>query len=575
MTEVWIRHQPIQTSSPVLAVLSGPNGVWAGGLGGVAWFEDDVGWKPLVSGLPLTTVTALAAGAGLLLAGGLGGIARSSDRGHSWSVASIPDGAATVTSLALSPSFAEDGEALAATLDNGILRSTDFGRTWTAASFGLRSHEILAFAWGRDGTVFAATRAGLHRSTNSGRAWRVVAGTEDIAVAAVAALPDGSVLAAPETGPPVRFNPVQSEAVPLPGLPETLQTWSLMATAARTVLLGSSKHGMFLSPDGGETWSTVSPECAIAFTGADGRIYAGTETGVVVSHDGGTTWFPLPPPPLSDLRRLLTVGGNLLVFGANSPPVLRDPDVGWTSIPSVPLPLSGLFVPPDDAVFASGPNGLFRSLDRGGSWEQAVSGDAGQVGQMTFLPGGRGWAGVTPDAAILSTEDGGRTWNRLHAPFGVLPVVALLAIPGASDRSDPSLTAATYDNRQRTVCLWRSDDGGDRWVRGADSFTPWPVIATCASPPVIAIGNTITVRCPDGRWQHTAIDDTGIRRVVGDGMSLVALGVEGLWRSEDGGMAWTRDDMQLPLEKVIDVAFDPTGLHVLLAGQQVWSRRFP
>jgi photosystem II stability/assembly factor-like uncharacterized protein len=357
-------------------------------------------------------------------------------------------------------------------------------------------------------------------------------------------------------------------------MPETLQTWALMATDTRKILLASSGHGMLLTPDGGKTWSTVSPECAIAFAEADGRIYAGTETGLSISHDGGATWSSLPAPPLSDLRRLLTVGGNVMAFGANSAPVLRDADGDWNSMTGVPLPLSGIFASPGDAIFASGPHGLFRSLDRGVSWEQVVSGETGQVSQMTFLPDGRGWAGVTPEVKILSTEDGGETWNGLPAPFGVLPVMALLAIPGESARSAPLLTVATYDNRQGTVGLWRSDDGGVRWVRGADSVTPWPVVATCATPPVIAIGDTITVRSPDGRWQHSAIDDTGIRRVVGNGSLVIALGVDGLWRSEDAGTTWTRDDMQLPIERVMDIAFDANDLHVLLAGQQVWSRRF-
>jgi hypothetical protein len=97
MTPNWHRHPPIAIPSPILSVLPGPNGVIAGGLGGVARY-DERGWHPLLPGLPLTSVTALALAGETLLAGGTGGIA-------------------------LSPAFAEDGTALAATLDNGVLRS--------------------------------------------------------------------------------------------------------------------------------------------------------------------------------------------------------------------------------------------------------------------------------------------------------------------------------------------------------------------------------------------------------------------------------------------------------------------
>jgi hypothetical protein len=276
---------------------------------------------------------------------------------------------------------------------------------------------------------------------------------------------------------------------------------------------------------------------------------------------------------LSDLRRLLAVDGNVLVYGANTPPILRTSDNEWIVLEHCPLPLSGLFLSTERAIFASGPKGLFRSSDLGTSWDQLVAGPDGQVGQMTFLLDGRGWAGVTPDNALLRTEDGGRTWERLPAPFGVLPVIALLAVPGPANRAIPTLTAATYDNRQQTVCLWRSDDGGARWVRGADSSTPWPVVATCAMPPLVAIGNTITVRSIDGPWHQTAIGETGIRRVVGYEESLIALGIERLWRSEDVGLTWVRDDLQLPIDQVVDIAADSSGISVLLSGQRLWSRR--
>ena len=92
---------------------------------------------------------------------------------------------------------------------------------------------------------------------------------------------------------------------------------------------------------------------------------------------------------------------------------------------------------------------------------------------MTFLPDGAGWAGLTTDGALLRTGDSGQTWERLGAPFGVLPLVALQAIPGA-DASSPSLTAATYDGRQQAVALWRSDDGGAHWRRGETRSPPGP-----------------------------------------------------------------------------------------------------
>src|SRR5215217_7964493 len=137
MSGVWRHYPRIDLPSPVLALLTNQDGLWAGGFGGVARYTVTDGWTLLTAGLALRSVTALAHAGGSLLAGGDGGIARSPNGGLSWQQCSVPGNVGTVTDLALSPRFQEDGMALAATLDNGILRSTDSGQSWQASSFGL------------------------------------------------------------------------------------------------------------------------------------------------------------------------------------------------------------------------------------------------------------------------------------------------------------------------------------------------------------------------------------------------------------------------------------------------------
>jgi hypothetical protein len=67
-----------------MALACGPEGLWAGGIGGVAWRPTGGVWEPRLSGLPLTTVAALTYADGWLLAGGAEGIARSDDGGLTW-----------------------------------------------------------------------------------------------------------------------------------------------------------------------------------------------------------------------------------------------------------------------------------------------------------------------------------------------------------------------------------------------------------------------------------------------------------------------------------------------------------
>lgn len=563
----WDRWPPIELASPALAVLAGSDGVWAGGLGGVARYTAEAGWTPLPAGLAVTSVIALARGAGCLLAGGAGGIARSADDGRSWQQSALPGGASTVTAIALSPTFAHDGTALAGTLEHGVLRSTDAGRSWQASGFGLPSREILGLAWGAAEAVVAATPAGLARSPNAGRSWRVCAGAEGIGFAALAARADGTVLATSDAGPLLRSTGDLTTWTPVGCMPEDVGTWALTCAPDGGLLLGTADHGILRSTDDGSTWSPVSQERAFCFAAGETHLFAGTNAGVMVSADGGRAWTELPPAPLHDWRRLLVVEGMVLVTGASSPPVLRGRNGDWTPLEQMPLPLAGLWRSTDGQLFASTPDGLFRSGDAGVSWETVIEGEAGCVARMTFLPTGDAWAGVTPDGAIVRTRDGGRSWERFPAPFGVLPLVGLQALPGAA-----SLMAATFDERQRAVGIWRSDDGGATWARGADSHTPWPLVATHGTPPAVTVGNVVTVQQPDGTWRQTRAGTTGIRRLVADDARMFALAGNGLWRSDDRGATWARDDAGLPVERVLDVALDSGVFFVLLTGGLVWSR---
>jgi photosystem II stability/assembly factor-like uncharacterized protein len=565
MNDEW-RHVPrIDLPSPVLALLASQDGLWAGGFGGVAQYTELDGWTLLSAGLALRTVTTLARNYGSLLAGGEGGIARSLNGGLAWQRCSVPGEVGTVTDLALSPRFEEDCTALAATLDSGILRSTDYGQTWHASSFGLQSPEVAALAWGTDETVVAATPSGLFRSPNAGRAWRALASTADTAFAALAVVGDGEMVAAPEMGPLLRSSRLLTDWSPAGDLPAEVRASVVLASGDSRLVLGTADHGILHSIDGGYTWSAVSGETAISLAADETRVFAGTAAGVLQSEDGGETWTDLPPAPLHDLHRIQVVDGRPVISGRNCPAVINDPDGSWTDLSTVPLPLTGLFASSQDALLASTPHGLYRSDDRGRSWQSVVTGTAGCVMQMTFDAEGRGWAGVTADGGMMRTEDDGRSWARLGAPFGVLPLVALQSLPGL-------LIGATYDERQHAVAIWRSEDAGERWTRGSDAFTSWPVVATCGSPPLVTVGNVIAVQETDGMWHRTAVGEMGIRRVVGTGTLVFALAGDGLWRLDERGGSWFRDDIGLPLAQIADIALAGKTLYALLAGGWLWSR---
>lgn len=550
----------IAVPSPVIALAVTDEGLLAAGFGGVARLAGEE-WV-LLAEVPLRSVTALAVSEGVLLAGGDGGLARSGDGGRSWQRCAAPEVEGPVSSLVLSPCFADDGVALAATVDAGVLRSSDGGWSWTEANFGLPSWHVLALAWTDGETVVAATAAGLARSPNEGRAWRLIEAAPAGEYGALARLASGEVLAAPAEGPPLRSAGTLAQWSEVPGLPDAIRVSAMHVTGDR-IVLGSENAGLLRSTNDGETWSQVSTVGVLCLAADERQMWLGTADGVWRSTDGGTTWDSIAPPPLHDLRRLLVVAGRPLLVGLHSAPLIAEGD-GWVELESAPRPLATLADAPDGALLASSPAGLWRSADHGQTWQEVVAGPAGSVTQITFSPEGTGWAGIA-DGALLRSGDGGRNWERRDAPFGVLPLVALQVATGM-------LLAATYDARQRAISLWRSEDDGAHWTRGGDAIVSWPLVAMCGEPLTVIVGSTIAVRQVDGSWRQATVGATGFRRVVSNGETLFALAVDALWRSDDMGASWVRDDAGIAGDELLDVAWDGEVLYALSRGGRVTWR---
>jgi photosystem II stability/assembly factor-like uncharacterized protein len=563
----WQQFPPVSIPTPVLALAEGDNGLWVGGLGGVAWRPTNRAWETRLSDLPLTRVAALSYAGGWLLAGGAEGIARSSDGGLTWRLGKT-DSRAQVTAIVASPRFATDGTALAATIGDGILRTSDAGRTWDWANFGLEDFEVMALAWAKGDTILAGTASGLYRSPNGGRAWRLIDG--GLPVAALAFLPNGGVVAALEEERLLRSEDGGIRWTAHSRLPEGVLATALLATPAGMLLLGTATHGLLRSTDEGESWSQADQHATLTFLNGSaelGELYAGTDGGLLASIDDGVTWQPETVPPIHDLRRLFIVGGRPLLAGPHTGMVRYHPEMGWSMLPEAPAPLTAASLGPGGSLFRAGPTGLARSTDAGESWQILVPGEAGQVEQFTFGAAGLGWAGRSQGGHLLQTQDGGATWTPRESPFGMLHLLALQVTP-------EMIIAITYDLQQQVVQPWRSFDGGQSWARGAKVQTPWPLTATYDTPALFTIGNILYLQQSGDHWLEIRIgsEESAVRRIVGNSEVLLALTTNGLYHSLDQGQSWTESDDELPAAQVMDIALAENIVYVLLAGGQVWSK---
>lgn len=177
----------------------------------------------------------------------------------------------------------------------------------------------------------------------------------------------------------------------------------------------------------------------------------------------------------------------------------------------------------EGAILAAGPDGVFRSDDRGGTWHEACDGlTTSYVRWLAFHPdiSDREFAGTEP-AGIFVSHDGAGTWRaclevaELRDRFGwFLPY---------SPEAGCVRGFAFHGNRVYAAIevggVLRSDDAGETW-RLAGGSTGEPVFDIPPEHKVFA----------DVHWvaSHPSSPD-----------SVFAATAKGLYRSSDGGDTWT------------------------------------
>jgi photosystem II stability/assembly factor-like uncharacterized protein len=546
----------IRLPSPILALAGDGHGggVYAGGTGGVAHFAPDAGWTPLISGLPLSGISAFAASDDWLFAGGVEGLARHSQAG--WQLTSIEGEGRSIAALALSPIFEQERAALAGSLENGIFRSEDAGASWHPSNFGLQNFEVTSLLWASGDTVVAGTANGIYRSPNGGRAWRVVESTVGMSIAALIALPDGGTLAITDdtrllTSPDgARWQPLDSN-LPADAIPTACCAY------ADRLFLGTGA-GLFTSVDGGSAWQPILDAPIFALVASGALLYAGTGTGLIASSNDGQTWGEAPLSPLHDLRHLTVARGQIIVSGGYSVALRASANSGWEPLLNVPLPLSLLKSDAGGRLFASGVDGLFLSDDAGETLKQVLNGEKGHLSQLALRPDGRGWGASADSRRLLRTSDGGLHWEVAASPLGADRLVSLEA-------AEDMLFAATYSPHQQIARLWNSADGAT-WNRGAEARTGWSVVATAPRPPMVALGSTILAQAADGSWQQARLPaDAGlVRRFAVSGDTLLALTTRGILISRDRAASFDPlVGIDLPNDQMMDIALDTDTLYTL------------
>ncbi|MFN7918529.1 MAG: hypothetical protein U0Q16_00440 [Bryobacteraceae bacterium] len=468
--------------------------------------------------------------------GSKNGIWKSDDGGRAWKhlSAGLPDPSTFGrTSLAIAPSDPKVLYALAAAGDGvlGVFRSNDHGDHWTSIGSGrlLREGQM---SYGNtiavhptDANMVLCGGVDLYRTTNGGATWKRATRWDMSPGDANYAHADHHALLMPASAPGVVYN--------------------------------ANDGGLDRSDDGGRKWSNRSMGLAVTMyydldvAPTDAKRFGGgtqdngthiTTTGGAADHaewmggDGG--WMVFQP---SNARKLLASAYNFDIgrFGAN-PNTYEDA--------SPPAP----------------------KAERNSIWMCYITFDPNKPKRV-----------FTASQRVWRTDDIGTTWTPVSPPLDGSPVTAIEVAPANSKH----VFVGTENGG-----VFRSRDGGATWSGNlAGAVLPGRLITRIETHPANADDVVVTVagrggshvfRSGDGALTWRDIDEGRLPGVPHSAAvirrdepgSIYVANDAGVFKTTNGGAAWTSITSNLPNVMVVDLVYhEATGtLWAATYGRGIW-----
>lgn|GEM_PF-1952808 len=322
-------------------------------------------WTALNTGLPITSVRALAVSTGNLFAGTDLGVFRSTNNGQSWNEINTGLSNTLVRSLILSGT-----NLFAGTAGGSIFLSTNNGASWTPANTGLTNMTVRALVASGNNLLAGTWDRGIFLSTNNGTSWtRVVTGLTSQDVRALTML-GTNLFAGTAGGVFLSTNNGASWSAVNVGM--TNLSVTAFAVIGSNIFAGT-EDGVFYSTNNGSSWTAVNTGLTNrhvrAFAVSGSNLWAGTYSGVFLSSNNGTTWFAVNAGLTSTFVRALAAGGSNLFAGTFDGGVFLSTNNGslWSNVNT------GLRPTRIHSLAISGEN-LFAGTYREGVWCRPLAG---------------------------------------------------------------------------------------------------------------------------------------------------------------------------------------------------------
>jgi photosystem II stability/assembly factor-like uncharacterized protein len=435
--------------------------------------------------------------------------------------------------------------------DGGIYGSLDGGETWQVKHEGQPVQAMVLDPMDQ-GVVYMGTRSGVFRSVDSGVTWaQTTVGLTHRMVYSLAIDPTNS-----------------------------------------SVLFAGTDGLVFKSSDSANTWSVSSEGlrdstvwCLAVDPATPNTVYAGTESGVFKSTDGGRRW---QDASMTSTQRILALAIDpqfpSILFAATEGGAYRTADatVTWERIGSEIGDgiVNALVVDPNNTsiLYAGvGPDGVWKSIDGGDTWESITANLHELVLSLAINPLNSRVIYAGTGRGVHCTSTASPNWQSRNEGLVSTNVLALSAVP----QHPGQLYAST------ALDVYRTTDAGKSW-----SVVDWGMV----SPSVLALAvdplatNTIYAgtwyseiyRTNDGGRSWYLVNGGLTRDAPVETLLVVRPGQvrdaqlrgslyagtngAGVFVSSDGGIRWKAINSGLGDLRVQVLAAVPRGGDVLYAG---------
>ena len=406
--------------------------------------------------------------------------------------------------------------------------------TWQQTN-GPYNASVGALAWTPDGYVVAGTNTGVFRSSDNSNTWSrggLVAHIRSLTVAR-----DGVIYAA---------------AWYTPGMP-------------------SGVGGVHRSVDNGGHWEDlgIGVEANEVAVNSRGHIFVGSLNGIDRSVDGGTTWIRsnagLTNRSVTDSTVVYAVysvciGLDDVIFaGTLAGGVYRSPDDGatWSHVGLASKTVRACAVTPDGSVLVGdrGGTGVYRSVDNGDTWQPVNAGlTNGSV--RRFEVSSSGYVFVGTRDGVFRSSDGGMTWTAANSGIRNMWAQGL----ATNDRGD--LFAGVL-----RIGVYRSSNNGDAWEQVNTGLTGVVRALAAYGDDLVFAGSGNRMFVSSDRGDNWLPRSAGLPTDPNAEISAISTNSKGhifagtlsrgVFRSIDGGMAWTQKSIGLEDGRVEFLAVGP------------------